>query len=186
VISFDEKQIRKEKILETSLNVFVKNGLENTSMRRIASACEIYASNMYEYFKSKDVLIIECIKLYMRNLNVIFQKELQSLSSDLKEEVRRFFLLFTKEKFMMRFIYQVVSSPKYGELGRRELSNIYMEYIRYSDKLAAVYGLNKDKFESILLLFVATIHDFCLWENEELANIKLSCIYNLIDKELGA
>ena len=186
MISADEKQIRKEKILETSLSVFVKNGLENTSMRRIASACEIYASNIYEYFQSKDALIIECTKLYMRNLNVILQRELQNLSPNLKEGIRHFFLLFTKEKYMMRFIYQVISSPKYGELGRRELSGIYMDYIQYSNQLAAVYKLDKEKFESVFLIFIATLHDFCLWENEDLVNKRLSCIYNLIDKELGA
>ena len=56
--------------------------------------------------------------------------------------------------------------------------------MKFSDILAVAYGIDPERFEAAFLLFVATVHDFCLWDNEEFVNKKLKCIYYLIDKEL--
>ncbi len=178
------KAERKEQMLETMLDIYVRNGLENTSMRNIASALEIGVSSLYAYFDSKENIVIETAKYYMGQLENTFKDEFEHLSPDLKAEIDMIYTLLVREKERIRFIYQVVSSPLYGERGRRELEKIYTKYFKFSDSFAKFYNISKDGFEEVFMLFIATIHDFCIWDNEKYANKKLKYIYHLIDKEL--
>lgn len=178
------REARKQDMMNTILQIYVSQGLENTSMRDIAAALKINISTVYDYFKSKENIVIESAKYYMQQLEEKFEEEHRQIAPDLKTEVKRVFDLLTGEKQNLRFIYQVISSPMYGERGRHELESIYTEYMKFSDILAVAYGIDPERFEAAFLLFVATVHDFCLWDNEEFVNKKLKCIYYLIDKEL--
>lgn len=75
----------------------------------------------------------------------------------------------------------MVSSPKYGEKSRKALAEIYSKYLNYSDALAEFYSIDKEKFRPYYLLFVATVHDYCLWENAEFIEEKLSYILDRVD-----
>ncbi len=178
------REAKKQDMLNTILRIYVTQGLENTSMRDISAALKINISTVYDYFKSKEDLVIESAKYYMQQLEEKFEEEYRQIAADLKTEVKRVFDLLIGEKQNLRFIYQVISSPMYGERGRRELAKIYTEYMKFSDILAVKYGIDPERFEEAFLLFVATVHDFCLWDNEEFVDKKLKCIYYLIDKEL--
>ena len=60
-------------------------------------------------------------------------------------------------------------------------SLIYMNYMDYSKELAQIYNIRHEVFRPYFLLYIATIHDFCLWENEDMVNEKLNFIYSEID-----
>ena len=55
---------------------------------------------------------------------------------------------------------------------------LYMKYLNYSEYYAKCYNINHELFRPYYLLYVSSIHDFCLWENEELVNEKLKFIYD--------
>lgn len=179
------REERKRLILENSLKVFIKNGLENTGMRELAAENSMNVSTIYDYFKSKEVIVLECVKSYLHNLNDKLEEEFQNRSDNLKEEAQRYLALLSGEKYSLRFVYQVIASPKYGEAGRGELEKIYMEIMNYSNRLALVFGIDESRFEAVFLLFVATVHDFCLWDNQTLLEKKMACIYKMIDKEFS-
>lgn len=44
----------QEKILQSSLELFLQHGFEKTSIEKIAKQAYISKSNLYNYFKSKD------------------------------------------------------------------------------------------------------------------------------------
>ena len=174
---------KKQNMMDTILQLYVNQGLENTSMRDVAAALKINVSTLYGYFRSKEDMVIEVTKHYMEQLEEKFEEEHRHIAPDLKTEVQHIFRLLTGEKQSLRFIYQVVSSPLYGERGRRELEKIYSEYMKFSEMLAVAYHIDPDRFEEAFLLFVATVHDFCLWDTEEFVDKKMRCIYYLIDQE---
>lgn len=176
---------RKQNMMDAILQLYVNQGLENTSMRDAAAALKINVSTLYGYFRSKEEMVIEVTKYYMEQLEEKFEEEHRHIAPDLKTEVRRVFQLLVGEKKNLRFVYQVVSSPLYGERGRRELEKIYSEYMKFSGLLANAYHIDPERFEEAFLLFVATVHDFCLWDTEDLVNKKMKCIYYLIDQELA-
>lgn len=179
--SNEQKECKKQQMLEECFELFVKQGLENTSMNDLAKYCKTYKAAFYNYFRSKDDIVFECAKMYMEKLDDILLNQLVYSKTSISETLKNAFNILVKEKHNLRYVYQVVSSPKYGEKSRKALAVIYEKYLSYSEKLAEFYSIDKERLRLYYLLFVATVHDFCLWENTEFVNEKLQYIYDRID-----
>ena len=69
-IKEDKKLKRKEQIMQGALELFASQGFYNTTIPDIAKALKMSVGNMYNYFKSKDILakeIISFISKYLGN-----------------------------------------------------------------------------------------------------------------------
>lgn len=182
MLSDVEHEEKKQQILHDCFELFVQQGLENTSMNDLTNYSKTYKAAVYNYFKSKDEIVYATAKMYMTELK---DKILQTMSvpcDSLSERFRRGFDMLAEDKMKMKFIYQVISSPKYGCRSRKDLTPIYMEYLNYSEYYAKAYNIDHEAFRPYYLLYVATMHDFWLWENEELVKEKLDCICNKISE----
>ena len=51
----------QEKIIEASVTLFFKSGIKAVSMDDVARQVGISKRTLYEYFSSKDVLLVACI-----------------------------------------------------------------------------------------------------------------------------
>jgi AcrR family transcriptional regulator len=58
----ERKKKKKEQIIQASLELFAKKGFYSTTMPDIAKSIKMSVGNMYNYFKSKDILAKEVIK----------------------------------------------------------------------------------------------------------------------------
>ncbi len=56
---------KRQKIVNTAIKLFVKNGLHNTSMRALAKEAGVATGSLYTYFDSKKQLIIELFYAYV-------------------------------------------------------------------------------------------------------------------------
>ncbi|MCH7410329.1 TetR family transcriptional regulator [Belliella sp. DSM 111904] len=89
--------IRKREIVKAFYNTAIREGLENTSIAKIAKSLEIQPSLIIHYFKSKDelvtALIDHCLELYLQ----IFEKAYAA--HDSKSEVLKSLLhsMFSKD-----------------------------------------------------------------------------------------
>lgn len=182
MLNDDERKQKKESLVEKSFELFVKQGLENTSINDLSKHCGTYKSAFYNYFKSKDEIVIECAKSYMQSLDTKIKVLFHSPSNNIVDALKQGIKLIVEERNKLRYIYQVISSPKYGTESRDELSKIYIVYFDYSKKLSDIYNVEHDTFRPYFLLYMATVHDFCLWENEALVNEKLEFIYSSLEK----
>lgn len=181
LFSEEQKEYKKRELLEKCFELFVKRGLENTSFNELATYCNVHKSTMYNYLKSKDEIVVECAKMYMTELDDMFFKAFLSPEITIIKMLKQGFKLIASKKNQRRFVYQVVSSPFYGERAQKELSGIYMKYLDYSEIFAKIYNIDALKFRPYFLLFVSTMHDYCMWGNEVLVKEKLDFIYNKID-----
>lgn len=59
----------KEKILNSALNLFSKNGYNAVSVRHIAAEVGIKASSLYNHFESKNDILNELIKINIKYIN---------------------------------------------------------------------------------------------------------------------
>ncbi|WP_321778700.1 TetR/AcrR family transcriptional regulator [Sulfurimonas sp.] len=57
-----KKEQRREQIMQSALELFALKGFYNTTIPDIASSLKMSVGNMYNYFKSKDVLAKEIIR----------------------------------------------------------------------------------------------------------------------------
>ncbi len=56
--SVEEVAVVRERILDCALKILVKNGYENLSMAKLGSKMNMTAANIYNYYGSKDELLI--------------------------------------------------------------------------------------------------------------------------------
>ena len=56
-----ERELRKEQILESALNVFKTTGLDGTTMDEIAKQADFGKATLYYYFSSKEEIFIELL-----------------------------------------------------------------------------------------------------------------------------
>lgn len=180
VLSDEQREQKKQELLEKCFELFVEQGLENTSLNELVAYCNVHKSTMYSYFGSKDEIVIECAKMHMLELDEMFSNVFKNPPKTLKEVLQRGFEKIAEEKSKLRFIYQVISSPLCGEQAQKELSSIYMKYVDYSGPIAKMYNVDEAEFRTFFILFLSTMHDYCMWGNEFLAREKLVYIYNKV------
>lgn len=73
-IKVDKKQLKKEAIMQASLELFAKKGFYTTTIPDIAKSIGMSVGNVYNYFKSKDILAKEIIKFISHYLGVKLKK----------------------------------------------------------------------------------------------------------------
>jgi AcrR family transcriptional regulator len=63
-----EHSKRRSDILDKALDVFIKEGFENTTFMKIADRCSITRTTLYIYFHSKAEIFNACIKQFLKKL----------------------------------------------------------------------------------------------------------------------
>ena len=184
-MSDDYKELKRQELLEKCFDLFVQKGLENTSLNELVAFCKMHKVTFYNYISSKDEIVIESAKQYMEKVDRMFFKIFENPLPSLKEALQHGFEMIANDKNKFKIIYQIISSPKYGEKSRYELTQVYMKYMDYSEIFARIYNVDKTKFRPYFLLLVSTMHDYCMWGNEILAKEKLDYIYSAIDELQG-
>src|SRR5438046_3738793 len=73
-----EKEVLRQEILDAARDLFIKEGYENVSMRKVAEKIEYSPTTIYLYFESKaDLLYYICEETFSRLL-----KKLESLGEE--------------------------------------------------------------------------------------------------------
>ena len=110
----------QEKIIEASVTLFFKSGIKAVSMDDVARQVGISKRTLYEYFSSKDVLLVACIdelnnrrvarmEEYISKQSTFFDfmiastmdslEFFQTVSPDFLNDLKRFKYAGTREKF---------------------------------------------------------------------------------------
>ncbi|WP_324172725.1 TetR/AcrR family transcriptional regulator [Sulfurimonas sp.] len=90
-----KKEQRREQIMQSALELFALKGFYNTTIPDIASSLKMSVGNMYNYFKSKDVLakeIIKYISIYLGNKI----REVNELDISTEEKTRKIIEVYFK------------------------------------------------------------------------------------------
>jgi AcrR family transcriptional regulator len=118
-----EKRELRQQILDAARQLFVREGYESVSMRKIANKIEYSPATIYTYFKHKDE-ILDCLceetflKLHLEKLASVQQMKgdpLQALKKGMETYIR--FGLDHPEHYIVTFILR---AAPYRESGRRE------------------------------------------------------------------
>jgi AcrR family transcriptional regulator len=116
----------KEKILETSANLFNEKGCLNTSTRHIADALGISVGNLYYHFKNKEEILITIFFEYM---NIIFKEvKLLDLQKDEIFLLKNFLIDNLESDVKYRFLHLelnllLITFPKFKLIMEEQLQN---------------------------------------------------------------
>ena len=111
----DKKDQKRLNIINSALKVFAKQGFYSTTIPDIAKEIKMSVGNMYNYFKSKDVLakeIIKYISKYLGNeLKKINEKNI-STKEKITEIVKFYFKIAKEQPQMLDYFLRIYLSNR--------------------------------------------------------------------------
>lgn len=140
-------ELTKEKILDTSLELFCKKGYYKVSTNEIARAAGISIGNLYFYFSNKETIFLEILDRYHRSFLEIhhtFLHELESSDGDPKLFLRKLMEMIIKNHENSRELNREIqvlsfSNPDVAALleqQREQTENTVFRYFeKYRDQL---------------------------------------------------
>ena len=164
----EEQEKKRHEIFHQVVNIFSKKGFHETSMREIADTAGLGKSTLYDYFKTKDEILIyffedqlrdmtqEAQKIALQNLSAderlrqIIEKYLESLQANknlflrLMQESQRLKLESQKQVQAKRYSYQDLIRALIDEGIRegvfRKVNSLLAARLLISSISSAVYG----------------------------------------------
>lgn len=154
----EEEQIRRRhEIFAASVKLFLKNGFQETSMREIADAASIGKSTLYDYFKTKDDILVWGVEDQLMDLTVEVQeivKQSASAIKRLREAMKRHleFLVSSKE-FYLKLSFEV------QRLNLESQKRIQVRRHAYQDLIRQLIdeGISEGSFRKVDSLLVARV-----------------------------
>jgi len=137
-----DKKEKREKILEAAISVFAKKGTAKTKTADIAEAAQIGKGTIYEYFKSKDEIMMAAFLYVIKKAEDVVALRLSKITDPLEKFVT--YLRVWKEILQSEF-------KDYMEI----MLDFWAEGIRRKEKAATfslkkIYDENRDMLKSIL------------------------------------
>ncbi|MBL4602260.1 MAG: TetR/AcrR family transcriptional regulator [Emcibacteraceae bacterium] len=106
-------QLGKDKILDAALQLFAKKGYHTTSISLIAKTANVSKGLTYNYFKSKEELLLAIIDQASKKMFAV-AKEMsapQNYQDTLRQFLDQFFLFLVNNKSYLRFQLSLLFQP---------------------------------------------------------------------------
>lgn len=150
-----EQDRRRHEIFEASLKLFIEHGFPETSMREVAAAVGIGKSTLYDYFRTKDEILIWGIEDIAADLTVM-ARETAALPLPAAERLRKVMrdhvaALDARKDFYLRLSFEV------QRLSLQAQKRIQARRHEYQDLVAQLIaeGIREGSFRSVDPLPVA-------------------------------
>src|SRR5688500_17085181 len=88
--SLTKGELTRNKIVETSMKLFSKNGIHNTSMQLIADKCKVKQPLIFHYFSSKDDLFKAAIQKALKHQHEVVSSIMADNSPALDRIIKHF------------------------------------------------------------------------------------------------
>lgn len=151
----EEQQRRRKEIFNASVYLFLENGFNETSMREIAKAAGMGKSTLYDYFESKDEILVSYfedeIQKITANAKKIIQQELCA-SEKLKQAMEMHLKYLVDNK-----LFYLKLSVEAQRLALESQQKIQTARHAYQDMLRTLIeaGVQSGEFKEINPLFAA-------------------------------
>ena len=168
---------------ELSARIFpylVERGLENITIREVCRGTGIVQGTLYYWFKDKTGIVCEAAQYGLKTVtDEIFEYVFASLN-DLKGFFANCLDEISKYKKELRFIYQLASSPVYGEKIRKTGKDFNFIYDKYTHRLSLLLDCDEQTLKPLVYLFISAVLDYVIWDEKEKSQLELNFIYSAL------
>ncbi len=171
----DKKALKRESIIQVSLQLFSSHGFHRTTIPDIAKKLGMSVGNLYNYFSSKDVLAKEIIKYTSEVLGdeIRAVNMLEISSKDKIEKIVTIYFTMAKEKpEMIEYFLRVYLSHrevfKDGCEGMTCVSGFITEIMIFFDDGVSSGELRNQDFFSAFGLFMGYLGGMVFLKGEEI------------------
>ncbi len=154
-LTAQEQQRRRKEIFEASVHLIFEKGFSNTSMREIAGAAGVGKSTLYDYFKSKEDILISYFESEIRKITERARKIVE-LDLEVSERLRKIMQMHLEYLVdNKKFYLKLTMEAQILSLGSQQI--IQAQRHTYQDMLCSLIeeGIKTGEFRSINPLFAA-------------------------------
>ncbi len=151
----EEQERRRKEIFDASVHLFLEQGFNETSMRQIATAAGMGKSTLYNYFKSKDEILISYfeneLEAITEQAQIIIQQNL-SATEKLKQ-----IMLMHLEYLVANKNFYLKLSVEGQRLAQESQLKIQVKRYAYQDMIRELIeqGIRQGEFRQVDTLFAA-------------------------------
>ena len=166
--------VQKEELLQKCFEYLAKTGLENVSMRSMCEETGIVMSSMYYWFGNKDGVIVSATEWGLNYVVEELFEYVYKYIDNLQITIITFSEFAMQYKKQLRFIYQVVTSLKYGEHIRHMADKLSYVCDVYAQKISEYFGTNKQDIIPYIYLLLSAVFDYVIWCDKNKMETELS------------
>jgi AcrR family transcriptional regulator len=151
----EEQQRRRKEIFDTSVHLFLERGFNETSMREIADAAGIGKSTLYDYFNSKDEVLITYFEEEIQKITDR-AKQITELDLTISEKLRKIMEMHLEYLVDNKNLYLKLTVEA-QRLSFQSQQQIQTARYAYQDMLRALVeaGIQSGEFREVNPLFAA-------------------------------
>ena len=146
---------KKDKIIEAALDLFVENGFHGTPTAKIAQKAGVANGTLFQYFKTKDELVIALYIYFKDELAEYVSKNTvdnANIKETIKSQVLSSLIWAIENSSKFRFIQQVHTSPYLGQVEQDVLNKQVEPHLIVIQK-----GINEGVIKSLPVDLVYTL-----------------------------
>lgn len=169
--------VDEKELLDTVFSFLVNQGLENASIRKICKGTGIVQGSLYYWFDDKDTIICEATEYGLKKLSGNLFDYMMSGLTDIDKFFSECLDRISEYRSVICFIFQMASSPKYGERTRNHTKDFKRLCVKYTESLSLLIQSDTEILKPFVDMLMSALLNYAVWDDKEIAKIKVDYIY---------
>lgn len=152
-----QREERKKRYTKDFTRAFTENGIDKTSIKKLAGAANINEASIYQYFKNKDDIVGECV----RQLFSMVEGELSQVVTDASrplDERLAFVLQYSEsESEHCAFVCQVLANPLYSRMCRPIIDDFINWMYTQGESISRESGIDAGTVMPLMFLYCSAV-----------------------------
>lgn len=176
-----EREIKKDVVLSKCFNCLTEKGIESVTVKDFSEATGMASSSIYYWFEDKDEIVLDAVEWGLDEcVKIIFDYAFEH-TDDLIQLCKGIKELAQENKKQFRLIFQVATSPQYGESVRKFSDKLDIEYERYTKTLSEKLRLDFNTLYPFVSLFISVFIDCVIWDSWDKFDIKTNAVLKILE-----
>lgn len=173
-----EREIKKDIVLSKCFNCLTEKGIEAVTVKDFSEATGMASSSIYYWFEDKDEIVLDAVEWgFRKNINDLFDFAFEHTGNS-DELCAGLLQLLQERKISLRLIFQLATSPYYGNKVRTFAGEISKRCEEYTLMLADKMNMQYEEIFPFVNLFISSIVNNVMWDNWGNLKYEMSSIVN--------
>ena len=175
-----EREIKKDIVLQQCFECLTEKGIESITIKDFSAATGMAMSSIYYWFEDKDEIVLDAVEWGLnKNINDLFDFAFKN-TTNLEKLFEGILKSAQNNKNEFRLIFQVATSPQYGEHVRELADRLDNIYKKYTEVLSEKLNISFDLLFPYVNLVVSSFVDCVIWDDWDKLQMEMQHIINML------
>jgi AcrR family transcriptional regulator len=139
--------------MDTALNLFAENGFSNTSISKIAKHAEISKGLLYNYFDSKEDLLVQLFENGMKEMMTLFDRNHDGIltQDEFVYFINELFELMRRKLLFYKLYFSVMMQPSVISLIEKRMLELFGPFLSILTEYYRKKGVKNPEAEALMI-----------------------------------